>query len=86
MVDNSLLKPSLITKEVAVARKIWSRPGNPTNAVAAVLRVTRIQLGDAIHVIKDDAGLRPDDRVTIWDDGSVTDDADACIGNIYDEI
>jgi hypothetical protein len=69
-----------------VARKIWSGPGNPTNAVATALRVTRPDLRYAIHRIKKNARLGPSDDVTIWDDGSVTDDKDVWLGNIYDEI
>ena len=67
-------------------RKIWTRPTNPTRAVAAALGISRRQLRDAIHAIKRDAALRPDDNVSIWDDGAVTDDQDVWIGNIYDEI
>jgi len=39
-----------------------------------------------LHRIKRWAGLRGGDRVTIWDDGSVTDEFGSIIGNIYDEI
>ena len=67
-------------------RIIWSRPGNPTRAVARALGVTRERLGRAIHVIKRDAGLQSPDNVTIWDDGTVTVDDDVQIGNIHDEI
>lgn len=67
-------------------RIIWSGPRQPTHAVATALGITRPQLSRAIHSIKDDAGLRPHDNVKIWDDGSITDEADECIGNIYDEI
>ena len=67
-------------------RTIWSRPGNPPKSVAVALGITRPQLRYAIHKIKDDAGLGPGDSVKIWDDGSITDDADEWIGNIYDEI
>lgn len=69
-----------------MARKIWSRPGNPTPGVARRLGVSETDLGDAIHTLKDAAGLGPRDRVTIWDDGSVTDARDELIGNIHDEI
>lgn len=65
---------------------IWSRPGNPTRGVATRLGTSETKLGDALHAIKDAAGLAPRDRVTIWDDGSVTDDRDVLVGNIYDEI
>jgi hypothetical protein len=67
-------------------RIIWSRPGNPTSGVATALGVSETELSDAIHILKDAAGLEPRDRVRIWDDGSVTDERDALIGNIYDEI
>ena len=69
-----------------MAQKIWSRPDNPTRAVATALGISVGQLGDAIHAIKQAVGLRPRDNVTIWDDGSVTDDQDAWVGNIYDEL
>jgi len=69
-----------------MAQKIWSRPGNPARAVATTLAITRAQLGRAIHIIKHDAGLLPPDNVTIWDDGTVTDERDVQIGNVYDEI
>lgn len=69
-----------------MAQKIWSRPENPTRGVATALGISRSQLGDAIHAIKAAAGLQPDDNVTIWDDGSVTDANDVDIGNIFDEI
>jgi hypothetical protein len=67
-------------------QKIWSRPDNPTRAVARMLRITREQLGRAMHIIKRDAGLLPPDDVTIWDDGTVTVEQDVPICNIYDEI
>ena len=68
------------------AQKIWTRPSNPTRAVANELGITRAQLGDALHAIKKNARLRPRDNVSIWDDGSVMDAQDEVIGNIYDEI
>lgn len=60
-------------------RVIWSRPGNPTRGVARALGISVTDLGDAIHILKDAAGLGPRDRVKIWDDGSVTDDRDALV-------
>ena len=68
------------------SRVIWSRPENPPESVAVTLGITRVQLGDAIHSSREDAGLGPRERVTIWDDGSITDDTNARIGNVYDEI
>jgi hypothetical protein len=69
-----------------MAHVIWSRPSNPTRTVATVLGISLPQLGDAIHAIKEAVGLQPRDNVRIWDDGSVTDDQDVWVGNIYDEI
>jgi len=54
--------------------------------MAQRLGISRVQLGEALHRIKRDAGLRPSDQVSIWDDGSVTDDRDVWIGNVYDEF
>jgi hypothetical protein len=68
------------------ARRLWSSPGNPTGRVAQRLGISRVQLGEALHRIKRDAGLSPSDQVRIWDDGSVMDDGDAWIGNVYDEL
>jgi hypothetical protein len=73
-------------------KRIWSNPYNPPNSVsndiaAATGRpLTREQLGEALHSIKRAAGLRPRDRVSIWDNGDITDDMDDWIGNVYNEI
>ena len=67
-------------------RIIWSNPGNPPRGVATRLGITRQQLRDAIHEIKHDAKLAPTDRVTIWDDGTVTDESVVEIGNVFEEI
>jgi len=69
-----------------VRTKIWTRPDNPSPAVATSLGISRRQLGRAIHRIKRYAGLAPADDVTIWDDGAVTVGDDVEIGNIHDEI
>ena len=69
-----------------MASRLWSDPRNPPVWVARRLGITRAQLSDALHAIKRHAGLAPRDRVILWDDGSVTDDANAWIGSIYDEI
>ena len=68
------------------ARIIWSDPGNPTNEVSRVLRIERVQLRQAVHRIKRAQGLKGADRVIIWNDGSVTDQQDNVLGNVYDEI
>ena len=61
-------------------------PAREPDGVATTLGITRAQLRNAIHSIKEDAELEPRDNVTIWSDGSVTDANDELIGNIYDEI
>jgi hypothetical protein len=67
-------------------RRLWSRIGNPPNWVARRLGITHQQLSTALHRIKRDAGLSPPDHVSIYEDGSVTDDGDEWIGNIHDEL
>lgn len=67
-------------------RRIWSNPGNPPRGVATRLGITRAQLRNALHRIKADVKLGARDRVTIWDDGSVTDDEGDLIGNVHQEI
>jgi len=69
-----------------MARIIWGNPGNPPNEVSRILGITRPQLGRPCIASNRWAGLRGGDRVTIWDDGSVTDEFGSIIGNIYDEI
>jgi hypothetical protein len=69
-----------------MASIIWSNPGNPTNEVSRTLGIERGQLRQALHRIKRVQGLRGADRVTIWNDGSVTDEHDNVLGNLYDEI
>jgi hypothetical protein len=71
---------------MARVRRLWSRVGNPPDWVARQLGISRVQLSAALHAIKRDSGLSPRDRVTLWDDGSVTDDTDVWIGNIHDEV
>ena len=67
-------------------QKIWSNPENPPRGIATRLGITRHQLREAIYRIKEDFQLGPRDRLTIWDDGSVTDEDGELIANIYDEI
>lgn len=51
------------------------------------LRISRRDLGRALHKIKARSNLRGGaDRVVIYDDGAVTDQAGEPLGNIYDEI
>jgi hypothetical protein len=69
-----------------VAHVIWSNPGNPTNDVSHALGIERRQLRRALHRIKRAQGLKGADRVTIWNDGSITDPQDNVLGNVYDEI
>lgn len=70
-------------------RRIWSNPGNPPASVARQLGLDEYELGDRLHAIKEGAGLGGADRVSIWDDGAVTDDnavddEDVWIGNLRD--
>jgi hypothetical protein len=67
-------------------RVIWRSPGNPTNEVGRALGIERLELRRALHRIKRAQGLKGADRVTIWNDGSVTDHDENVIGNVYDEI
>ena len=69
-----------------MARVIWSRPGNPTRAVARALGISETQLSDAMHAINKNARLWPHENVRIRDDGSVTDARDELVGDIHDEI
>jgi hypothetical protein len=69
-----------------VASIIWSNPGNPTNRVSRALGIERSRLRRALHRIKQAQGLKGADRVTIWNDGSVTDQQGNILSNIYDEI
>jgi hypothetical protein len=79
-------------RKLCTARRVWSNPHNPPGSVAVEISratgkpLTREQLGEALHAVKREAGLRPHDRVNIYDDGSITDDTDTWIGNVYDEI
>jgi hypothetical protein len=65
---------------------IWSNPGNPTSEVSRALGIDRQELRRALHRIKHAQGMKGADRVTIWNDGTVTDPGDDVLGNIYDEI
>lgn len=69
-----------------MARIIWDRPGNPTKYVSDRLQISRRDLGRALHKIKARYNLRAADRVVIYDDGAVTDQAFEPLGNIYEEI
>ena len=66
--------------------KIWSQSGSPSKDVSRTLGIEHWQLRAAIHKIKRKAGLNPPDDVTIWNDGSVTDEHGDLIGVIHDEI
>lgn len=66
-------------------RVLWSRGTLPTPHVSSRLGISRRQLGAAIHEIKRRSGLRGDDRITIYEDGNVTDERGDLIGNILDE-
>jgi hypothetical protein len=69
-----------------LARKIWDSPEIPTRDVSAALGIERWQLRAAIHKIKASSDLSSTDRVTIYDDGTVTDQNGDWLGNIHDEL
>jgi len=69
-----------------VAKIIWDKKRNPTKYVSDQLGIPRWKLRAAIHKIKPRSNLGATDRVIIYDDGSVTDEQGAHVGNIYDEI
>jgi hypothetical protein len=68
-----------------MARIIWSGPGNPTNAVATTLGIPRWRLRTALHEIKRRSKLGARDRVTIYDDGTVSDANGEHVGNIRED-
>jgi len=66
-------------------RIIWSTSENPPKLVSDALGIERWQLRNALHIIKEEAGMSGTDRVIVWDDGTVS-DTQGNPGNIYDEI
>ena len=66
-------------------RIIWSTSENQTKLVSDALGIERWQLRNALHIIKEEAGMSGTDRVIVWDDGTVS-DTQGNPGNIYDEI
>lgn len=69
-----------------MSRVVWERSGNPIRYVSDALGIQRWQLRDALHKIKARSDLGGRDRVTIYDDGRVTDASGEDIGNIHDEV
>ena len=69
-----------------MARVIWDKLRNPTKYVSSQLGIEQWQLRAAIHKIKARSHLGATDRVIIYDDGLVTDDKHAPLGNIHEEI
>jgi hypothetical protein len=68
------------------ARVIWDKKRNPTRHVSDCLGVERWQLRQAIHKIKKRNHLKGADRTKILSDGTVTDEDDETLGNVFDEI
>jgi hypothetical protein len=64
-------------------RLIWDRGDSPSSRVAQALGLEHFEVRRAIHKIKARANLRGPDRVTIYDNGDVTDDRGDDIGNIF---
>lgn len=71
-----------------MARKLWSNPESPPEWVARQLHppMTRHEFSAALHRIKRAAGLKGADRVSIWEDGDVTDADEQVIGNLHAEF
>ena len=69
-----------------VARIIWDRRRNPTSYVSDQLGIERWQVRQAVHKIKARSDLGGNDRVIIYDDGTVPDENGGALGNIHDEI
>jgi hypothetical protein len=66
-------------------RIIWDRAGNPARFVSDILRITRWQLREALHLIKRRENIGAQDRIVIYDDGTVMDAHGEDIGNIFNE-
>lgn len=69
-----------------MAKVLWNKRRNPTPYVSQSLGIEEWQLRQAIHTIKNRAGLTGPDRVIIYDDGKVTAENGDELGNIRDEI
>jgi hypothetical protein len=54
--------------------------------VAARLCISEWDFSNALHKIKEAAGLGGADRVIIWSDGTISEDRGDLIGNVYDEL
>jgi hypothetical protein len=66
---------------------LWDRRENPPKWVADQLGIVPDwKLGEAIHALKQAAGLGGADRVSIARDGTVENAHGVKIGNVYDEI
>ncbi|RVU14072.1 hypothetical protein [Methylobacterium oryzihabitans] len=67
-------------------RIIWDRSGNPIPFVSQALKIDPYRCADALHTIKQAAGLSPKDDTVIYDNGDVTDKLSGDeIGNLHDE-
>jgi hypothetical protein len=67
----------------ARGRVIWNRGDSPSEHVAQELGLEHFQVRSAIHTIKAKTNLRGPDRVTIYENGDVTDERGEDIGNIF---
>jgi hypothetical protein len=65
---------------------LWDRRGNPSPYVSEALGIEEWQLRQAIHKIIGRSPLRYADRVIIYRNGDVTDEAGDALGNVHDEI
>jgi hypothetical protein len=64
---------------------LWDRSDNPNEWVAQQLGISRRVLGERLHKIKKDAGLRGPDDVTIMRDGTVIGPDGETIGNLHEQ-
>ncbi len=64
---------------------LWSSRDNPPDSIARQLGMQPRHFTRALHKIKSASNLSGDDRVTIYNDGGVTDDKGELLGNLHDE-
>lgn len=71
--------------QAAEKRRIWSSPKSPSAEVSRLLGIDERMCHRALHSIKRSNGLRGDENVDIFSDGSVKDKHGEELGNIFDE-
>ena len=71
--------------QAAERRRIWSSPKSPSAEVSQHLGIDERKCHRALHNIKRSNGLRGDENVDIFSDGTVQDKSGEELGNIFDE-